>query len=192
VWQEKLNEDETEYFVDGEWRKLDIIEEVIKIKGQPDLILKVKNTHRGPVMGHEILRTNSALLFGGSAGRIEMPQQYSFAWSGQYAGDDTFSLLRALYDSNDIKELYSKLDNDLGKDYRGLGQNFLFADTSGNIGYRLIMSIPERKDRTPFISSRILDGTTSSFDWTGEIIHQRDMPRSLNPKKGFIVTANQR
>lgn len=24
VWKEKLNEDETEYFVDGEWRKLDI------------------------------------------------------------------------------------------------------------------------------------------------------------------------
>ena len=33
IWEEKLNEDETEYFVDGEWRKLDIYEEVIKIKG---------------------------------------------------------------------------------------------------------------------------------------------------------------
>ena len=33
VWQEKLNEDETEYFVDNEWRKLKIIEETIKIKG---------------------------------------------------------------------------------------------------------------------------------------------------------------
>ena len=33
LWQEKLNEDETEYFVNGEWRKLAVIKEKIKIKG---------------------------------------------------------------------------------------------------------------------------------------------------------------
>ncbi len=36
VWQEKLNEDETKYFTDGEWRDLKVVEEVIKVKGQPD------------------------------------------------------------------------------------------------------------------------------------------------------------
>ena len=46
-------------------------------------------------------------------------------------------------------------------DYRGNGVNLLFADTKGNIGYLLIMSVPERKDKTPFIGSRVLDGTTS-------------------------------
>lgn len=68
----------------------------------------------------------------------------------------------------------------------------LLADTSGNIGYRLLMTIPERKDKTPFISNRVLDGTTTTWDWTGKIIPQRDLPRSINPKKGYIVTANGR
>lgn len=54
------------------------------------------------------------------------------------------------------------------------------------------MSIPERKDKTPFIASRILDGTTSKFDWTGEVVHLKELPRSLNPKKGYIVSANNR
>lgn len=74
LWQEKLNEDETEYFVDGEWRKLEIVEETMKIKGQPDKVLKLKFTHRGPVMNYESLRVNSAiLLLGGTAAQIEKP-----------------------------------------------------------------------------------------------------------------------
>lgn len=66
------------------------------------------------------------------------------------------------------------------------------ADTSGNIGYRLLMTIPERNDKRPFVSCRVLDGTTTAQDWTGKVIPQRDLPRSLNPKKGFLATANGR
>ena len=54
------------------------------------------------------------------------------------------------------------------------------------------MTIPERKDKTPFLSSRILDGTTSQFDWTGKLIPLRDLAKSLNPKKGYLMTANGR
>jgi penicillin amidase len=36
-----------------------------------------------------------------------------------------------------------------------------------------------------------LDGTTSEDDWIG-FIKPVDLPRVINPKKGFIVTANNR
>ena len=39
---------------------------------------------------------------------------------------------------------------------------------------------------------RVLDGTTSEFDWTDEIIPLTELPRSINPKKGFISNANNR
>ena len=68
----------------------------------------------------------------------------------------------------------------------------IFADTKGNIGYYLVMSVPVRKDKTPYIGSRILDGTTTKFDWTGDVMPLSAMPRSLNPKKGFLATANNR
>jgi len=44
------------------------------------------------------------------------------------------------------------------------------ADDSGNIGYRMITTFPERKDKTPFIGNRVLDGTTSAHDWTGKVV----------------------
>lgn len=89
-------------------------------------------------------------------------------------------------------EVFEMLDSEELNDYKGIGFNSLFADTSGNIGYRLIMTIPERKDKTPFIGSRILNGKTSKFDWTGRTVPLRDLPKSLNPKKGYLVTANGR
>ncbi len=101
-------------------------------------------------------------------------------------------MLKTIYDAKDLPDLYAKMDGKIGEGYVGLGQNVLFADTSGNIGYRLLMTIPERKDKTPFIGSRVLDGTTTKFDWTGKVIHQKDLPKSLNPKKGYAMTANGR
>mmetsp|Transcript_10709 Transcript_10709/g.13344 ORF Transcript_10709/g.13344 Transcript_10709/m.13344 type:complete len:134 (+) Transcript_10709:1300-1701(+) len=133
--------------------------------------MKIKQTHRGSIMSYGLMQTNSDLLFGGASGKMDADQKYSFAWSGQYVGDNFFSILGAIFESKDLHELYSKIDGELGEDYRGLGQNLLFADTSGNIGYRLLMSVPERNDKTPFIGSRVLDGTTTKWDWTGKIIH---------------------
>ena len=95
--------------------------------------------------------------------------------------------LNVLNESKDLNELFDKFDNSpVGENYRGMGQNMLFADTSGNIAYRLVYTMPERKDKTPYLGSRVLDGTTSKFDWTGKIVHQRDLPKSLNPKSGYI------
>ena len=36
LWQETISADEKQYFVDGEWRDLEFINESIKVKGQPD------------------------------------------------------------------------------------------------------------------------------------------------------------
>jgi len=95
-------------------------------------------------------------------------------------------MLLATYNAKDIPEIFSIFHSEFGDQYKGLGQNAIFADTKGNIGYKLIMTIPERVDKTPFIGSRVLDGTTTKFDWTGKIIDLKDLPYSINPKKGFL------
>ena len=121
------------------------------------------------------------------------PGKYSFAWAGENLGDDTFKLLKTAYDSKDLKEMFATLDGPQFDRYVGMGFNTLYADTSGNIGYRLVSTMPVRKDKTPFIGHRILDGTKSKFDWAwGDLIPLRDLPKSLNPKKGYLVTANGR
>lgn len=82
--------------------------------------------------------------------------------------------------------------DELGKDgYRGVALNLIMADTKGNIGYMLLLPSVNRKDKTPYIGSRVLDGTVSDYDWDG-LLPLSVNPRSLNPKRGFIASANNR
>lgn len=112
LWQEKLNEEETEYLLDGQWRKLETLTENIKIKGQPDKILQVKSTHRGPIISFEHLKLNSALLFGGQATSMANPGVYSFAWQGQVPKDDATKLFFTIFEAKDLPSLFEALDGD--------------------------------------------------------------------------------
>ena len=84
--------------------------------------------------------------------------------------------------------------DEISKDgYNGVGMNLVLADNQGNIGYMMCATIPMRKDRTPYIGSRVLDGTTSAYDWEiGKNVPLADLPRSFNPERGYIMTANNR
>ena len=62
LWQETLNEDETKYFVDGNWRDLKISREVIKVKKGKDVDLVIRKTHRGPILDHKTIMGGSQLF----------------------------------------------------------------------------------------------------------------------------------
>lgn len=51
--------------------------------------------------------------------------------------------------------------------------------------------MPNRKNKTPFTGCRVLDGSKSENDWDG-YLPSSDLIRVANPKKGFVVTANNR
>lgn len=55
----------------------------------------------------------------------------------------------------------------------------------------LLSSSPKRKNDYPYLGSRILDGTTSDYDWQG-IVGTERLPFVINPKRGYLVTANNR
>ena len=75
--------------------------------------------------------------------------------------------------------------------YTSVPQNFIAAFDNGDIGYILMATHPKRKNHTPFLGCMVLDGTTSDHDWEG--FHANtDLPRVKNPKKGYIITANNR
>lgn len=51
--------------------------------------------------------------------------------------------------------------------------------------------MPIRKNSKPYTGCRVLDGSNSDNDWIGWV-KPKDLPRVINPKKGYIVTANNR
>ena len=75
--------------------------------------------------------------------------------------------------------------------YGSVPQNLILAYENGDIAYLLANNMPVRKHNKPYTGCRVLDGTTSDDDWVG-YLKPKDLPRVINPKKGFIVTANNR
>ncbi|MET7939056.1 penicillin acylase family protein [Streptomyces sp. NPDC005302] len=67
-------------------------------------------------------------------------------------------------------------------------QNLVYADTEGNIGYQLPGKIPTRAEGDD--GSLPSPGWESKYRWTG-YIKQSALPYEYNPKRGYIVTANQ-
>ena len=47
---ESLNEDQTQYYVDGQWRDLLIEEEQITLKSGDVRKITIRSTHRGPII----------------------------------------------------------------------------------------------------------------------------------------------
>jgi len=73
-----------------------------------------------------------------------------------------------------------------------MAANLILADNSGNIAYQLAVPMPRRKDLTPYLGCRVLDGRTTQFDWTNEVIPLTKLPRSINPEKGYLSNCNNR
>jgi len=65
--------------------------------------------------------------------------------------------------------------------------NMIYADVDGNIGYQYPYHSPVR---APGHDGRMpVPGWTDEYEWRGYIPYD-DLPRALNPERGWIVTAN--
>jgi penicillin G amidase len=120
---------------------------------------------------------------------VEDGSKYSFAWSGAVGIDLTVDVLRNFNAAENVTSLFNYVDN--LEFYGTISQNLILAFANGDIAYILGASLPIRKSKNPYSGCRVLDGTKSDDDWIGWVM-PKDLPRVINPKKGYIVTANNR
>lgn len=110
-------------------------------------------------------------------------KKYSLKWTAQDPKNNDFAAFFLLNRAKDWEGFKSSLES-----YRGASQNFVYADTKGNIGWHIAGAVPLRKSGD---GSLPYDGSTKDGEWTG-IIPFRELPNLFNPESGFIMTANQR
>ena len=67
-------------------------------------------------------------------------------------------------------------------------QNLIYADTKGNIGYQAPGKIPVRGRATARCRA---PAGTPTYGWKKDYIPFDELPYEYNPKRGYIVTANQ-
>ncbi len=110
-------------------------------------------------------------------------KKYSLKWTARDPKNSDFAAFFGLNRAKNWDEFNAALAT-----YAGASQNFVYADTKGNIGWHVAGAVPLRKTGD---GSLPYDGSTTDGDWTG-IIPYAELPHLYNPSAGFIVTANQR
>ena len=168
---EKINlKDPSKYMHGNEWLSISTRDELFSIKGQRDTIITLRSTHHGPIISdiHNLLTTGEKVL--------------SMSWTGHWVTNE----MDAWVELTTMKN-WEDFTNGVKK-FGVPGQNIVYADVDGNIGWRPAVYIPIRKKGFSMVPR---PGWDPTYDWKGRVPFE-EMPFLLNPKKGFISTANNK
>jgi len=178
LYVERLNEDRSAAEFEGAWEPLAIHREEIFVRGEDDPhVLEVRETRHGPILD----TFPSGVL---DAEQVGLPpsQTYALRWAGREVGIHPSLTLRAAQATS----FASFREAALGLECPG--QNVVYADVDGTIGYACTGRFPVR---------RTGDGTSPVPGWTGEHewdgwIPPEELPWGQDPERGFLATANNR
>jgi penicillin amidase len=180
LYIERINPDNAnQYEVNGEWVDMTSVEETILVAGGDPITQIVRYTRHGPVISDTYEdATNLA-----SATALQMPEPFaiSLRWTALEPG----RLIQSVVDYNrarTLEEFREALRN-----FNVPAQNFVIADREGNIAYQMPGDVPIRAQGDGWLP---VPGWNNDFEWTGYIPFDQ-LPWSLNPPQGYIVTANQ-
>ncbi|MBI2846227.1 MAG: penicillin acylase family protein, partial [Chloroflexi bacterium] len=175
LYLEKINPDNPQqYEYQGEWQDMEIIEEVIQVKGQEPMVLPVRITRHGPLL------SDVAEDISGALGE---EQAVAFRWTAL----DPNRILESLLDL-DRAENWAQFHQALSQ-WAVPGLNVVYADVQGNIGYQMTGLVPIR---APGHSGLLpVPGWTGEYEWQGYVPYE-EMPAVYNPPQHFIVAANNR
>ena len=139
--------------------------EVIHVKGQPDVDLDVKITRHGPIITDIIPGETRPL---------------ALRWTLYDGWHISFLDVDSAQNWDEFRRAFSQLDEP--------GQNVVFADVDGNIGYQATGHVPIRAAGDGSVP---VNGADNAHEWTGYIPFDK-LPSIYNPPSGIIATANGR
>ena len=147
------------------WQQPEHRTEVIHVKGAPDVTVDVRITRHGPIIT-DILPAEA--------------RPVALRWT-LYDGLHTpFFDIDTAQNWEDFRKAFSQLD--------APGQNVVYADVDGNVGYQSTGHIPVRAAGD---GSLPVSGADDAHEWTGYITFDK-LPSIYNPPSGVIATANGR
>jgi len=139
--------------------------EVIHVKRKPDVTVDVRITRHGPIIT-EIVPGESRPL--------------ALRWTLYDGLRIPFFDVNAAQNWEDFKKAFAQLD--------APGQNVVYADVDGNIGYHATGKVPIRASGD---GSLPVSGADNAHEWTSYIPFDK-LPNVYNPPSGIIATANGR
>ncbi len=154
-----------QYKYQGAWEDMRIIRDTIKVKGAADEFVDHKFTRHGPV------------TFVDEKNNVAYAVRCAWLEPG---GAPYMASLRV-----DQAKTWEEFRD--GCSYSHLpGENMIWADKEGNIGWQAVGIAPIRKNWTGLVP---VPGD-GSYEWDGDL-PIKSLPNISNPKKGFWATANE-
>ncbi len=207
LFVERIVGDEWEY--DGKRLPLTTRTEKIKVHGGKSVSIDVRSTDHGPLLSDlarfaadsgadvsddglidQVKGVGAANSDGtsdgttdGTSGGSSGGTGISLAWTA-LTPRPTADALLALDQASDWRTFHKALSN-----FAVPGQNVVYADTEGHIGYQATGLVPIRR---PGNDGRLpAAGWLKDTGWTGEYVPYNALPSVLDPDSGIITTANQ-
>jgi len=170
-YREKLNpHDPTQYEYLGRWEKMEIKKDTIPVKGGEDVPFEVRLTRHGPIISDFT--------------EFEKPAGEALAMRWVLA--DLHQEATALYMLNRAQSVE---DIEKAVEYfKCPGQNWVYADDQGNIGYWAAVGIPVREG---FDGALPVPGWDGESEWAG-YVPTAEQPHLKNPSRGWIASANNK
>jgi penicillin amidase len=162
---ENFNENEGAYQTPQGWKQPEHRQEVIHVKGKADVTVDVKITRHGPII--------SELIPGET-------RQVALRWTLYDGLHMPFFDVDTAQNWDEFRKAFSQLD--------APGQNVVYADVDGNIGYQTTGHVPIRASGD---GSLPVSGADDAHEWTSYIPFDK-LPSIYNPASGVIATANGR
>ena len=161
-------DDRTQFLYDGKWEQALVRDETISVKDGVDVPFEVIVTRHGPII--------SDILY-----KDEDPNAlFSMQWTALEPTNELEAIMK-MNKATDWKSFETAL-----QDFHAPAQNFVFAGIDGTIAYKANGRIPIRKKGDAQLP---VPGDSSDYGWTGYVPYD-ELPRVVNPKEGFIATAN--
>ncbi|MCK5086720.1 MAG: penicillin acylase family protein, partial [Melioribacteraceae bacterium] len=173
---EKLDSSRTKYLLNNNWNDLEIRKDTIIVKDSSNVEIEIRSTHRGPIISD--IHTYNVLFKNDYQNRADM----SMRWTALDLTDEIFAAI-SINKAANWKEFKTGLEYFIAP-----GQNFIYGDKEGNIGYVCATKLPMRESYSPTL---IYDGTTDRYDWKGFVPYDK-MPKLFNPSQNYIASANNK
>lgn len=180
LYIERVNpENPLQYQTPDGWAEFKRRTETIKVKGQDDVTLEVRETRHGPVI-------SGALPVIAKTGINTLQHVVAFAWTALMPDDLT---LQAGVKFNRAQNWEQFLEG--ARDFRSPQQSIVYADVDGNIGFVAPARVPLRKPESDLKGLAPAPGWDARYDWAGFIPFE-ELPQAYNPASGRIMTANHK
>ena len=166
---EKINPDNPrQYWYKDRWEDMKVKVETIRVKGKDPVKAEILLTRHGPIVNEP------------RANLKESPISARWTFTETLQPVQAASLLLKARDIEEVKEAL--------RYWEVPGQNFVFADTNGNIGYWCCATVPIRLKGDGLLP---VPGWTGEYEWNGYVPFE-ERPHLINPESGFIATANNK